>query len=110
MLVAEGELREGGPDAAPSAGEDAGACGFGGGVETEQDGLEEVVGEAADAVVRRRPAVLAAVTVAFRGHGDRSQFPAVGKFSWFVASMRSAHDSYLTLLPAAPVDGSVTDY
>lgn len=72
-VVAEGELRDGGPDAAPSAGEDAGARGLRGGVEAEQDYVEEVVGEAADAVARRRVVLAAmdaaAAAAALLGHG-----------------------------------------
>jgi hypothetical protein len=50
----------------------AGARGFGGGVEAEQDAMEEVIGEAADVVIRRHPAVLLAATdITFRGHSDR---------------------------------------
>lgn len=45
------ELRQGGPDVAPAAGEHAGAHRGAGGAEADEDGVQQLVGEAADAVL-----------------------------------------------------------
>ena len=54
----EAELGEVGPEAAPAAGEDAGAHRSGGGGDAVQDLVEEIVGEFADAV---RPVPMARI-------------------------------------------------
>ena len=69
------------------AAEDTGARSFGYGAEAEQDAVEEVVGEAADAVWR---------PVAFRGHGDLLLIESHGGRP-VVASEQSAHSSYSAL-------------
>lgn len=49
-VMVEGDLRDLGPDAAPTPGEDAGAHGVGGGPDAVKDGVEEIVGKTTDAV------------------------------------------------------------
>jgi len=56
-------LWEVGLDAVPAAAEDTGARSFGGGAKAEQDAVEEVVGEADDAV--RHPFACRGLTVIF---------------------------------------------
>jgi hypothetical protein len=50
--AAEDEFGHVGPDASPSAGEDAGARGGRGGWQAEEDDVQKLVGEAADEVLR----------------------------------------------------------
>jgi hypothetical protein len=68
MVVAgaEAEVGQVGPNAAPAAGEDAGARGGTGGPEAEEDAAQEVVGEAADTVVVIARAMAAVAVLA--GH------------------------------------------
>jgi hypothetical protein len=50
--AAEDEFRHVGPDASPSAGEDASTRGSRGGRQVDEDGVQKLVGEAADEVLR----------------------------------------------------------
>lgn len=58
VVGAEAELGEMGPDAAPSARERAGARGGAGGVEAEEDDVQQLVGELANAVLAGAGAVI----------------------------------------------------
>lgn len=62
VVLVEGEVRDLGPDAAPSPGEDAGAHGIRGGLQPEKDHVEEIVRKTADAAVDDIAARAAATT------------------------------------------------
>lgn len=76
IAAAEDELGHVGPDVAPAAGEEAGARGGCGGWEEEEDAVQDLVGEAADEVVR------AAAAGGWRLHEEEGEANSGGGVIW----------------------------